>query len=229
MDSKMDTKMNSMDTMDTMTMDQPPQYSKEDPTQQFQSHQPSRGLEVTFTSCSGRHLKVTENTSDGPIVYSADLKSRKPHMIFQSNGTAHLPATVKFHNFSRAIDVSIHGEEMPMAAKCWTFKHEYSFTSHAVSGKSFFWRKASWRYLHLQCVDESGTVFATFRSHKSWSGKKAGRLEIMPAAAEGGQGLVDELVVTGLADVYYQMMQAMAASGTSAASASSAAAVSVTV
>ncbi|KAL4899462.1 hypothetical protein BDW74DRAFT_163470 [Aspergillus multicolor] len=208
----------------------PPMYQQPSPQPAYTQPPQStpRGLEVSFTSWTGRHLRVTSETTDGPLVYAADLKNRKPHMLFQATGTAHLPATVIFHSFSRTIDVTINGQEMPLRPMS-KWKAEYGFDSHALQGKHLSWKRGKcWKALNLECVDEAGTVFATWKAHSTWSGKKAGRLEILEPAMPGGKGVVDELVVTGLANVYLQMMQTMSASSAAgAASASSAAAVSV--
>ncbi|KAL6229636.1 hypothetical protein BDW75DRAFT_224807 [Aspergillus navahoensis] len=184
-----------------------------------------RGLEVSFTSWSGRHMRVTEGTHEGPLVYAADLKNRKPHMLLQATGTAHLPATVIFHSFSRTIDITIDGQGMPMRPTS-RWKHEYGFTSHALNGKHLTWKRSDWKRMNLECVDENGVVFAKWMSHSSWSKKKTGRLEIYEPAAPGGKGVADELVVTGLANVHLQQMQTAGANAASA-SAGTAAAVSV--
>ncbi|KAL4961124.1 uncharacterized protein BDV14DRAFT_181190 [Aspergillus stella-maris] len=223
----------------------PPQsYSPTPPSSHLSSHpshspQPSyaqaqngtaqfpRTLDVAFTSWSGRHMKVTENTSDGPLVYAADLHNRKPHMIFQATGTAHLPATVQFHCWSRKIDISINGNDVPMKGTSH-WKYEYAFDSHAFPGQTFTWKRSkSWLHMNVDCVDENGTVLAHFKASKGWSGKKAGKLEIYEAASKGGKAFTDELVVTGLANVYLQLSQTAAANSAAASSASVSAAVSV--
>ncbi|CBF71486.1 predicted protein [Aspergillus nidulans FGSC A4] len=161
-----------------------------------------RRLEVSFTSWSGRHMRVTEGTHEGPLVYAADLKTRRPHMLFQATGTACLPATVVFHNFSRTVDITINGEELPMRP-----------TSHWKHSKG-------WTGMNLECVDENGVVFAKWMAHTGWSVKKSGRLEIYEPAAVGGKEMADELVVTGLANVYLLQIQtnsANAAAGSAAA------------
>ncbi|KAL4778858.1 hypothetical protein BJX76DRAFT_342280 [Aspergillus varians] len=184
-----------------------------------------RGLEVAFTSWSGRHMRVTENTYDGPLVYAADLHNRKPHMLFQAKGTANLPATVIFHTFSRTVDITINGNDFPMRSES-KWKHEYGFDAAALGGKRLVWKNTKkWVTMNLECVDASGTVYARFTAHKGWSGKKTGRLEILEPAAAGGKVGTDELVVTGLANVYMQIVQAAGSAG--AAGASSSVAVSV--
>ncbi|KAL4863238.1 hypothetical protein BDV12DRAFT_202322 [Aspergillus spectabilis] len=74
----------------------------------------ARTFQVDLTSWSGRHVRITEGHSDGPLVYAADLKPCKPHMLFQASGTSQLPATVIFRNFSRTIETNIDGEDIPM-------------------------------------------------------------------------------------------------------------------
>ncbi|KAL3455233.1 hypothetical protein BJX64DRAFT_297890 [Aspergillus heterothallicus] len=180
-----------------------------------------RALEVSFTSISGRHMRVTSETPNGPLLYAADLRTRKPHMLFQETGfpTSTLPASVIFHNFSWTIDATINGANIPMRPVSKA-RMEYGFTSRALGGGGN--RRLTWkmpqgaRDLDLDCVEEkTGSVFATWRAHKGWSGRKAGRMEILQPAVEaamvaGDKGAVDELVVTGLANVYLQIMQVAA-------------------
>ncbi|KAL4862348.1 hypothetical protein BDV12DRAFT_178947 [Aspergillus spectabilis] len=187
----------------------------QDPSTKF-----PRGLEVVFTSWTGRHMRVTEETHDGPLVYSADLKTRKPHMLFKAEGSANLPATVTFHSFSRTIDININGEDMALRTIS-KWRYEYAFNSHALGGTQLVWKRPSswnWKYMNIECTDENGTVYARFDSHMGWSGKKAGRLNILEPAAAGGKAAVDEIVVTGLANVYLQLSSMMAANGSAAAS-----------
>lgn len=74
--------------------------------------------------------------------------------------------------------------------------------------------------MDLECVDENGVVFAKWMAHTGWSVKKSGRLEIYEPAAVGGKEIADELVVTGLANVYLLQIQtnsANAAAGSAGA------------
>ncbi|KAL4919192.1 hypothetical protein BDW62DRAFT_179615 [Aspergillus aurantiobrunneus] len=188
---------------------QQPSYSQPQQPPPAQSY--PCGLEVAFTSWSGRHLRVTENTREGPLVYAADLKSHRPHMRFQAQGTANLPATVTFHSFSRRVDITINGHELPMHSERM-LKHAYGFDSRALGGKHLVWKRSmSWVSIKLHCVDSSGTEYATFSSHRSLSGKRAGRLEILQPAAAGGKAATDELVVTGLANLSMVLRQNSAA------------------
>jgi hypothetical protein len=180
------------------------QYSQyNQPPQQFRS--PPRAYEVAFTSWSGRHMQVAEETRDGPLAYTADLHTRRPHMIFQAKGTANLPATVTFHNFSSKIDVTINGADLRLRSES-KWKHAYGFDSRAIGGKQLLW-KGKGVSMTTECTDRAGAVYAKFTEHKGWSGKRAGRLEIFPPVAVGGKALADELVVTGLATVYLLILQ----------------------
>ncbi|KAL3451399.1 hypothetical protein BJX65DRAFT_267860 [Aspergillus insuetus] len=187
-----------------------------------------RTLDVAFTSWTGRHLRVCENTSDGALVYSADLKTRKPHMLFKAEGSSQLPASVIFHSFSRTIDVTVNGNEISLKPTS-KWKYEFAFDSPAFGGKTLVWKKSSaWKFLNIECVDETtGTVYARFSMHKGLSAKKAGTLQLLQPCASAPAALVDELVVTALADVQLQMSQVAAANSAAGASASVSAAVSV--
>jgi hypothetical protein len=203
--------------------------------QQQQHHQPTPGqntsyprtLDVAFTSWTGRHLRVCENTADGALIYSADVKTRKPHMLFKAEGSSQLPASVIFHSFSRTIDVTVNGNEISLKPTS-KWKYEFAFDSPALGGKTLVWKKSSvWKFLNIECVDEStGTVYARFAMHKGLSAKKAGTLELLAPCASAPAALVDEIVVTGLADVHLQMSQVAAANSAAGASAGVSAAVS---
>ncbi|OJJ07254.1 hypothetical protein ASPVEDRAFT_46605 [Aspergillus versicolor CBS 583.65] len=202
-----------------------PYYTQGPPQQQYPG---PRAYEVTFTSWSGRHMRITEETREGPLAYTADLHNRKPHIIFQAEGTANLPATVTYHNFRSTIDLSINGADLSLRSES-KWKHQYAFDSLAIQGKHLVWKSRSCS-MNMECTDESGNVYAKFTAHnKGWSGKKAGRLEIFPAAAVGGKGLADELVVTCLANVYLILQRTTAANSAASASAGAAAATSVSV
>jgi hypothetical protein len=166
-----------------------------------------KGYEIVRTSWTGRHLRVTEDTADGPLAYSADLRTRKPHMLIQAEGTASLPTTVVFPSSdggSDIIDISLDGDEdMPMRkARTSIWHSEFRFRSRAIGGMELTWRRPSrWLMpLVLECVDKtSGSIYARFNSHGDWSEKKAGRLEVLDVAASVGKALMDEIVVTVLA------------------------------
>ncbi|KAL2839521.1 hypothetical protein BJY01DRAFT_28267 [Aspergillus pseudoustus] len=189
------------------------------------THSYPRTLDVAFTSWTGRHLRVCENDENGPLVYAVDLNNRKPTMRFQASGTAHLRASVIFHTFSRTIDVSINNHEIAMRPTS-KGKYEFAFDSHGFGGKNLIWKKSkSWKYLNIECVDNAGTVYARFNMQKWVSTKKAGKLEILEPCIRAPSGLVNELVVTGLAGIYLQLMQTISANSAAGANAGVSAAV----
>ncbi|KAL6228913.1 hypothetical protein BDW75DRAFT_246201 [Aspergillus navahoensis] len=174
------------------------------------------------------HLRVCENDETGPIVYSADLKNRKPHMLFQAEGTDHLPAAVTFHSSSWSIDISINSYNEIALRPTSKWRYEFAFASPALDGKNLTWKKSSrWEYLNIECVDDAGTMYAQFNMHKGLSAKKAGKMELLPPCTSAPKALVDDIVVTGLADVYLQLTQTLSANSAAGASAGVPAAVSV--
>ncbi|KAL3473663.1 hypothetical protein BJX99DRAFT_233084 [Aspergillus californicus] len=80
-------------------------------------------------------------------------------------------------------------------------------------------KSSRWRYLNIECVDDAGTVYAQFNMHKGLTAKKVGKMELLPPCTSAPKALVDEIVVTGLADVYLQLTQTLSANSAAGVSA----------
>ncbi|KAL2852687.1 hypothetical protein BJX68DRAFT_265566 [Aspergillus pseudodeflectus] len=176
-------------------------------------------------------MRVNEGTKDGPLLYIIDNHNTKPHMIFHSqiqpNGAQALPsqststATASFHHFSHAIDIRINGRDMVLSRES-ELRFDRGFAAPSLGGKKLIWTKASkWKHLYLNCVDEDGIVYATYRPHGGFSLKKGGMLELLgPCGVSAGagaagkdSGLIDEIIVTALVTIVLQIRAASAATG----------------
>ncbi|KAL4866115.1 hypothetical protein BDV12DRAFT_199436 [Aspergillus spectabilis] len=110
---------------------------------------------------TNRHLRLTEETKDGHVLYTADIMNSKPHMAIQASGGAQL-ATAIFRRFSHSVDIAINGREI-LLSQGSKLRYDKGFDSPAL-GKKLIWKKSSkWKYLHLDCANEAGTVYATYR------------------------------------------------------------------
>ncbi|KAL3496841.1 hypothetical protein BJX62DRAFT_232033 [Aspergillus germanicus] len=197
------------------------------------NHSYPRTLEIAFTSSTGRHMRVNEGTKDGPLLYIIDIHATKPHMIFhrqvQPNGTPTAPtqststATASFQHFSHAVDIRVNGRDMVLSRES-RLRFDRGFASPSLGGKKLVWVKSSrWKYLYLDCVDEDGVVYATYRPHGGVSTKKGGTLELLGPCGAGTAGkesaLVDEIIVTALVTIRVRMREGSATSASGAANA----------
>ncbi|KAL4884901.1 hypothetical protein BJY04DRAFT_180946 [Aspergillus karnatakaensis] len=208
-----------------LSTEQPPAYQHHPHQQtQYQRDEKStsqretypRGIEVAFTSWTSRHLRLTSETKDGALLYTADLKNTKPHMRIQGSSGTDI-ATVRFHRFSHSVDMSINGREI-LLTQGSKLSYSRGFESPSLGGKRLTWKKSSmWKSFHLECTDESGIVYATYKPHGGFSTKKSGRLEVLEPCRAGGDAVLDELVVSALVNIYILIkMSGAAAAGAGA-------------
>ena len=180
-----------------------------------------RNLEVKFTSWSKRHLRITDDSISGPLVYTADIHTRKPNIVFQSTSTSQVPATVTFHTWSSAVDMSIDGDTTT-SRTTRLLKNDREFESRGLGGRTLKWRRRSILSFtnDFECVDaRSGKVLATFYSHRGISMTRAGRFEISGPEVLRSKRVTDEIIVSGLAHVYLEYVARSSAAGASAGAA----------
>ena len=142
----------------------------------------------------------------------------KPNIRITSGATGQDVGTVTFHHFSRSLDLVVNGTQTQLGPEGW-FTRSKSFMS---SNGKLSWKHISiWRGT-LACVTENGEWLARFK-WSTWASKKDGKLEIVNSQLP--QGLVNELVVSGLAMVQVEKRRNSrgAASGAGAGAGSAAA------
>ena len=115
----------------------------------------------------------------------------KPHIRFAAGATGHEVGAVTFRHFTRSVDLVINNNETQFEPEGW-FTRSYSFMS---SIGRLRWEHTSVWGGTLVCVTDRGEWLARFdRSY--FAMKKDGKLEIVNSQLP--QGLVDELVISGL-------------------------------
>jgi hypothetical protein len=139
-------------------------------------------------------------------------------MEFKSGTTDASFATVRYRSWKPEIDIHLHGRDINLRVKT-RLKHETTYASIAFPNTYLTWRSTSaLKYLDFECIDQNGVAVATFKPHSSLSMRKLGQLNIIVPSACSGVAM-DELVLTGVAFMYYVYLQYISAS-TAAASAS---------
>ncbi|KAE8153703.1 hypothetical protein BDV25DRAFT_148987 [Aspergillus avenaceus] len=198
-----------------------PQY----PPQPHHTQAPSRSFQVAFTSWTTRHISVTEMGPIGSAIYTVDLHTRKPQMIFKL-GTADAPyVTVEHRTMKTEVDIHFPGHKITLPIKA-RLKYKTTFASHALPNAQWTWRSTgAMKFLDFECTDQNSMAVARFKPASTWSMHKMGQMELVGPVANGGP-VFDEVMITGIAFAYYVYLTHMGAGGTAAASASAAAAVS---
>lgn len=193
-------------------------YNNLQPEKPGYQHGKPRTLEVKFTSWSKRHLRITEGSIEGPLVYAADLHKRKPNIVFQATGASQVPATVSFHTWSSAVDISIDGDKTT-SRTTRVLKSDREFASRGLAGRTLTWKRKSYLSFSsdFECVDPAGKVLATFYSHKGISMTRTGRFQIVGPEVLQSKRATDEVIVSGIAHVYLEYIARSSAAGAGAA------------
>ena len=199
-----------------------PAPSSSTPSQQHHQHGASpfdgssaptpRTFHIYHHGLSGRKQTVMENDKTTKAYDVERHSMSKPHIRITSGGaTGHEVGAVNFHFFSRTLDLVVNGSPVQLDPAGW-FTRSFTFMSSIG--------KLKWEYISMwgktmACVTENGEWLARF-DWSVWAMKKDGKLDIVNTQLP--QGLVDELVVSGLAmvEVERRRRNNAAASGSSA-------------
>ena len=180
------------------------------PPQSYHTQAPIRTLHVNYGNWNSSRYAILDTDEHTPLY---DLKTglTKPQMTFSAAAAASSSpettlATVTFHTLHTHIDALVNDRPIKLTTHR-SLKSLYTYASPALQGAVLTWKSRNTSN-DLECVDEKGLVVARF--HFKMSMKKAGRLEIMDARAQDGDGL-EEMMVTGLAFAYYMEMICIAA------------------
>ncbi|KAF7597178.1 hypothetical protein BBP40_009518 [Aspergillus hancockii] len=191
------------------------------PPQPYHTQSAARTLKVDFTSWTTRHLNITDAGNPGSAISTVDIHTRKPQLVFKSGPTDAQFATVEYRSLKPEIDIKLHGRDIHLRVET-RLKHETTYPSIAFPNTYLTWKSTSAvKYLDFECIDENGVVVAKFNPHSSLSMKKLGQLDILvPSATQGAA--MDELMLTGVAFMYYVYLMHIRCSGVAAGVASNA-------
>lgn len=138
-------------------------------------------------------------------LFNAESHLRKPHINVKIAATGATLGTATFHYTTCRIDTLVR--DTPIELRPWgTFGRKgHRFPSRALGGAFLRWKNDK-HGLDLLCLDEQDVTVARFHFN-NWSFSKCGRLEFVGplAGAHDDQGIMEEILVTGLAMAQYYL------------------------
>ena len=165
-----------------------------------------RILNIHYPGFNYRHMEIYDSNSDTPLYSvqsnSGSMFSAKPHIVVFNASTGVVIGSITFHSFSSAIDIQVHGKELPLK-KASVFTSAYQFRSNASGGRFAWKRDGVFSGGDLKCTNDKDQTIAFFESI-SFAVKQDGKFEIGPNVK---RSMMDELIVTGLAAVENQRRQ----------------------
>ncbi|KAI9793763.1 MAG: hypothetical protein M1835_007069 [Candelina submexicana] len=180
------------------------------PTAPPPAYSSPRLLHIYHEGLTQRHASIKDSSKT--TLYTIDLHQwTKPHMVIFAGDSKNHVGTVTFHTLSSTMDLVINGTEIGFKNDSfWT--QQYSFVSRAT-GKKLRWKfESSWSMKHVVCLDEKDLAVAKFEG-STWALRKLGKIELVPGV-DGG--LLDEVLVSGLAMMEMIQRTKKAASATGA-------------
>jgi hypothetical protein len=166
--------------------------------------------------CEGTiHFTIYVTNADKTSrLYAVETHLRKPHLKFHSLLSNSAIGTADYHTFKTRIDTTIHGHSVSLNTK-GSLKPGYTYMSPAFSNSQMFWEQRSkCNDLNLVLLDDKAMPVARFES-VNWSVKKFGKLELLNSCL-GDDKMVDEIVVTAIALVYFKWLRNRAVATTAA-------------
>ena len=191
---------------------------------EFQDDIPTDGssggrlLHVYYDDWKMKSIRVLDSDKT-TLLYSIDLKSRKPHMRIHSGSSNSQIGEINFHLLGTRIEGTLDSRDISLTPQGFT-KKIYDYTSSTFPNTTLSWKPQSkWSNpLNLVLLDANAMPVARFMP-VNWSKKKAGKLELLGSSAVTGP-MMDEVVVTGLAVAQYKAQRMRTAGAASASSAS---------
>ena len=117
--------------------------------------------------------------------------------------------TVNFHALTTRIDTIIHNQSVALTSH-GIMKLPYSYNSSAFGGMKMTWKpRSKLDELNLVLLDDKAIPVAKFEP-TNWSTHKSGKFELLERSTSNA-GVMDEVVSTGLAVIYYRQLQRLAA------------------
>ena len=142
------------------------------------------------------------------------LFNSEPHIIVFATGTNALVGTIRYHSMSGSIDITTYNRSVRLK-KSSHFSSAHEFLSQG--GQNVLkWRKDGMiSHGNMLCLDKSKQVVSRYRRSR-WARKKYGKFELSPQV----KGiLMDEIVVSGSAMVWYRLRKQRSAASAGNASA----------
>ncbi|MDI1488191.1 MAG: hypothetical protein OHK93_007465 [Ramalina farinacea] len=192
------------------------------PNNNLQQQPPvTRTFDMNYKNWKMCGVHVTD-TATNTILYKADLRLRKPHIILtfpnDSQGSAPL-GTVTYHYTSFRIDTTVRGHALTLHPFKFCGRKGHTFASRALNGQTLRW-KCERGGTNLLCVDERDVPLARYR-FSCFSLKKCGSMELLgerwrrdgDGDGDEATGLLDEVMVTGAAMIEWVYTMRMSAVG----------------
>lgn len=168
----------------------------------------TRTLHVYYENWKMSSVRILDS-DNATEIYNAESHMRKPNLIVKIAATGATLGTATFHLTTSRIDTQVR--DTPIALQTWGIlgRKGHRFPSAALGGAFLRWKYDKHMSLDLFCVDEHDVVVARFH-FSNWSLSKCGRLELVGPLASGndGGGVMEEVLVTGLAMAQYVLTTA---------------------
>ncbi|KAL8931709.1 MAG: hypothetical protein Q9216_007102 [Gyalolechia sp. 2 TL-2023] len=178
-----------------------PQYVPSQPP--APNYNTPRVLHIYRDGITHRHMTITDEAKHLPLYKidqnSGSVFSSKPHMTIANASSSQTIGTATFHNWSRTIDLEIHGRPIPFESEGF-FTRSYAFSSPAFGER-----------LRWECDGIFGADLVLVNARKEWIAKfdaslfsmsKTGKLHVVNGSITGVA--LDEIVVSGAAMVQHE-------------------------
>lgn len=168
-------------------------------------------LHVYFEGWKMDSVRVCD-TDKTSVLYTAKLKLKAPYMTLHSASSNANIAIVNFHQWSTRIDATIHDQSIGLTAS-GLLRLPYSYESPAFGGMKMTWKpRSKLDELKLVLLDDKSIPVAKF-DPSNWSTHKSGKFELLERSTSNA-GVMDEVVSTGLAVVWYRTVQRLLVAAT---------------
>ena len=122
-------------------------------------------------------------------------------MTIATASTGATLGTATFHAHTLRIDTTVRDNAIALQPHKFLGWKGHKFSSNVLNGQVLRWKYTKCS-LDIVCVDERDVAVARFH-FANWSVKKCGRLELIGSVANENEGLMEEVMVTGLAMAEY--------------------------
>jgi hypothetical protein len=190
------------------TQEDPPQPQQAQTGESSQAQSDGRILHVYFEGWKMDSIRVCDSDKTS-VLYTAELRLKKPYMTLHSAPSNSNIGTVNFHTLTTRIDTTIHDQSIALTSH-GMMKLPYNYNSPAFGGMEMTWNpRSKLDELKLVLLDDKANPVAKFEP-TNWSTHKSGKFELLERSTSNA-GVMDEVVSTELAVIYYRQVQRLAA------------------